>query len=83
MVFILLQCSNKFSVDKDQVLSCANSEHASELLKKYGDDTHIIQPTFIPTILINGSKDNQGGILKNFMLEVCKQIDMPLPPPCL
>lgn len=83
MVFILLQCSSKFNVDKDQILHCANSEHASELLKKYGDDTHIIEPSFIPTILINGSKDNQGGILKNFLLEVCKRIDMPLPPPCL
>lgn len=83
MLFILFQCSSKLSVDRHHILSCANSELGSQLLKKYGDDTHIINPSFIPTILINGSKDNQGGILKNFLLEVCKRIDMPLPPPCL
>lgn len=80
---LVFQCATKLNVDRDHILSCANSDHGSQLLKKYGDDTHIIDPSFIPTILINGSKGNQGSILKNFLLEVCKQIDMPLPPPCL
>lgn len=63
--------------------TCATSDHGSALLKKHGDDTHIVKPSFIPTITINGSSDNQPALLKNFLLEVCKLIDMPLPPPCL
>lgn len=70
-------------IDPEPISLCASSENGSSLLKKYGDDTHVVNPTFIPTILLNGSKDNQAAILKNFLLEVCKLIDMPLPPPCL
>lgn len=70
-------------IDPEPITFCAAHEQGSVLLKKYGDDTSIVKPTFIPTITINGSKDNQAAILKNFLLEVCKLIDMPLPPPCL
>ena len=70
-------------IDPDPISFCARHDLGSSLLKKHGDDTHIVQPTFIPTITLNGSKDNQAAILKNFLLEVCKLIDMPLPPPCL
>ncbi|VVD00452.1 gamma-interferon-inducible lysosomal thiol reductase-like [Leptidea sinapis] len=80
---ILTQCAKQLSIDTDPIYNCAGSAHGSELLKKYGDDTHLIKPTFIPTVILNGSKGNQAAILKNFLLEVCKLIDMPLPPPCL
>ena len=79
----MFQCAKQINIDPEPISECALNEHGSALLKKYGDDTNIIKPTFIPTITINGSKDNQGPILKNFLLEVCKKIDMPLPPPCL
>lgn len=78
-----LQCGKQMNVDIEPISSCAGSEHGSHLLKKYGDDTHLLKPTFIPTILLNGSRDNQAAILKNFLLEVCKLINIPLPPPCL
>lgn len=70
-------------VDPDPISNCASTDQGSALLKKHGDDTQVIKPVFIPTITLNGSKDNQAAILKNFLLEVCKLIDMPLPPPCL
>ncbi|XP_028156024.1 gamma-interferon-inducible lysosomal thiol reductase-like [Ostrinia nubilalis] len=79
----LERCAKDVKVDTDQIIGCASGEQGSALLKKHGDDTHIISPTFIPTITLNGSKGNQAAILKNFLLEVCKLIDMPLPPPCL
>lgn len=79
----LFQCAKDMKIDPEPISLCASSENGSSLLKKYGDDTHVVNPTFIPTILLNGSKDNQAAILKNFLLEVCKLIDMPLPPPCL
>ncbi|XP_013134796.1 PREDICTED: gamma-interferon-inducible lysosomal thiol reductase-like [Papilio polytes] len=79
----LERCSQQMNVDPEPINRCASSEHGAALLKKHGDDTDIIKPTFIPTITLNGSRGNQGAILKNFLLEVCKLIDMPLPPPCL
>ncbi|KAG7310722.1 hypothetical protein JYU34_003529 [Plutella xylostella] len=77
------RCGKEFKVDISRISSCAASEHGSALLKKHGDDTHIIEPGFIPTIIVNNSKDNQPALLKNFLLEVCKLINIPLPPPCL
>ncbi|CAG4978977.1 unnamed protein product [Parnassius apollo] len=79
----LERCAKQMKIDPKPIRDCATNEHGSALLKKHGDDTNIIKPTFIPTIILNGSKDNQAAILKNFLLEVCKLIDMPLPPPCL
>lgn len=70
-------------IDPDPISNCARTDLGSALLKKHGDDTHRLKPTFIPTVIINGSKENQAAILKNFLLEVCKLIDMPLPPSCL
>ncbi|XP_026731370.1 GILT-like protein 1 [Trichoplusia ni] len=79
----LARCAKEMKTSPDPIKNCANTDHGSALLKKHGDDTHILQPTFIPTITLNGSRGNQAAILKNFLLEVCKLIDMPLPPPCL
>lgn len=80
---IFLQCAKEYNIEPEPISNCATHEHGSNLLKKHGDDTHIQKPTFIPLILLNGSRDNQAAILKNLLLEVCKLIDMPLPPPCL
>ncbi|XP_068626595.1 gamma-interferon-inducible-lysosomal thiol reductase-like [Battus philenor] len=79
----LERCANQMKIDPKPITECALNEHGSALLKKHGDDTNIIKPTFIPTITLNGSRGNQPAILKNFLLEICKLIDMPLPPPCL
>ncbi|KAJ8736404.1 hypothetical protein PYW08_007060 [Mythimna loreyi] len=79
----LTRCAKELKIDPDPISYCARQEHGSILLKKHGYDTQILDPSFIPTITINGSRDNQAAILKNFLLEVCKLIDMPLPPPCL
>ncbi|XP_047545154.1 gamma-interferon-inducible-lysosomal thiol reductase-like [Vanessa atalanta] len=79
----LSRCAKVMKIDPDPITNCAVHAHGSALLKKHGDDTNILKPTFIPTITLNGSKDNQIPILKNFLLEVCKLINMPLPPPCL
>ncbi|XP_045527688.1 gamma-interferon-inducible lysosomal thiol reductase-like [Pieris brassicae] len=79
----LHKCAKQLNIEPEPIINCAGTTHGSELLKKYGDDTHILKPTFIPTVTLNGSRDNQAAILKNFLLEVCKLIAMPLPPPCL
>ncbi|XP_063358052.1 GILT-like protein 1 [Cydia amplana] len=81
----LSRCAKEMNVDPNPISTCSSSEHGSNLLKKYGDDTQIIDPYFIPTITLNGSvpKKTLPAILKNFLLEVCKRIAMPLPPPCL
>ncbi|XP_041975453.1 GILT-like protein 1 [Aricia agestis] len=79
----LYRCAKQYNLDPEPIKICATHRLGSALLKKHGDDTSIINPKFIPTITLNGSKDNQRAILKNFLLEICKMIDMPLPPPCL
>ncbi|XP_072944201.1 gamma-interferon-inducible-lysosomal thiol reductase-like isoform X2 [Epargyreus clarus] len=79
----LARCAKKMKVNPEPISNCSVNERGSALLKKHGDDTNILKPHFIPTITINGSKENQGAILKNFLLQICKMIDMPLPPPCL
>lgn len=73
------------NIDPEPINTCANGDLGSALLMKYGVDTHIVNPYFIPTVTLNGSKPKQtlAAILKNFLLEVCKRIAMPLPPPCL
>ncbi|KAI5640528.1 gamma interferon inducible lysosomal thiol reductase (GILT) domain-containing protein [Phthorimaea operculella] len=77
------RCAKKLMVDPEPIRECANSDRGSALLKKHGDDTHRLKLNFIPTITVNGAKDNQAALLKNFRLEICKLIDMPLPPACL
>ncbi|XP_073957737.1 gamma-interferon-inducible lysosomal thiol reductase-like protein [Choristoneura fumiferana] len=81
----LSRCAKSMNVDPEPISTCANNNLGSALLMKYGADTHIINPYFIPTVTLNGSKPKQTlpAILKNFLLEVCKRIAMPLPPPCL
>ncbi|XP_030031631.2 GILT-like protein 1 isoform X2 [Manduca sexta] len=79
----LARCAKEMSIEADPIGSCANGDMGSSLLKKHGDDTHLLKPSFIPTIIINESKGNQPALLKNFLLEICKLIDIPLPPPCL
>ncbi|KAJ4431697.1 hypothetical protein ANN_20299, partial [Periplaneta americana] len=52
---------------------CAGGREGDELLKHHGDLTNALQPTisFVPTILLDQSDDNQPGILKNLFKEVC------------
>lgn len=79
----LERCGKLMNIEVKPIKSCAVSDRGSLILKNHGEDTHKVNPTFIPTITLNGSHNNQGAILKNFLLEVCKIINIPLPPPCL
>lgn len=65
------------------VLNCAKGTQGSILLKKYGEFTKLVKPTFIPTVYVDGLKGDQGALLKNFMSEVCKYYpDLRKPPSC-
>ena len=44
------------------------------LLAEFGEVTNRLKPavTFIPTVVLDGSQDNQKGLLKNLLKFVCK-----------
>ncbi|KAK0073121.1 hypothetical protein PV325_010256 [Microctonus aethiopoides] len=60
------------------VNNCAISSQGDELLVKYGDKTHSLEPSvsFIPTIVINQpySKKSQQEIRNNFKLAICDNL---------
>ena len=49
------------------------------LLAKYGEATNNLKPAvnFIPTVVVDGSQDNQKGLLKNLLKFVCKAYEGP------
>lgn len=57
----------------EAISKCSKTSEGSELLKKYGEATHSLDPpvSFIPTILLNKSQGNQKDILKSLLTEVC------------
>ncbi|XP_069679958.1 gamma-interferon-inducible lysosomal thiol reductase-like isoform X2 [Periplaneta americana] len=81
------QCAQEYSVQWKAIVECAGGREGDELLKHHGDLTNSLQPTisFVPTILLDQSDDNQPGILKNLFKEVCGVLQhkrMQLVPEC-
>ncbi len=58
----------------ETIRRCTSGREGQDLLAAAGRDTHALRPkvSFIPTIVIDGSQDNQKGILKNFTRELCR-----------
>uniref|UniRef100_A0A1B6D829 Gamma-interferon-inducible lysosomal thiol reductase n=1 Tax=Clastoptera arizonana TaxID=38151 RepID=A0A1B6D829_9HEMI len=67
------KCSEKFGVNWSSIEECANGVEGNLILKHYGDRTLSLKPraSFIPTIMLNKSRDNQPAILKNLWKEIC------------
>ncbi|KAF5308633.1 hypothetical protein FQR65_LT06094 [Abscondita terminalis] len=72
-------CAPKLGKTAEDILRCSESRQGDELLVKYGDRTHSIQPivTFVPTIIYNDDFDPylQELSLKNFLKAVCAILD--------
>lgn len=66
-------CAKKMNIDYNPIFKCYNEEKGKELLAEYGKLTNVLIPriSFIPTVIINGSSENQARILKNLLQEVC------------
>ncbi|XP_068245450.1 gamma-interferon-inducible lysosomal thiol reductase-like isoform X3 [Palaemon carinicauda] len=66
------------------VENCINSDHGANILKHMGDMTHSLKPkaSFIPTITIDGSQDEQKHILQDFHKVLCQKFKGPKHPSC-
>ena len=53
---------------------CASGREGQDLLAAAGRDTQALRPkvSFIPTITLEGSQENQKDMLKNFLRELCR-----------
>ncbi|XP_014479498.1 PREDICTED: GILT-like protein C02D5.2 [Dinoponera quadriceps] len=85
-VEIMNTCAVKLntSVEAESIRRCSGTGKGKELLAKYGQMTNSLVPrvSFIPTITLDGSSDNQVRILKNLLKEVCLHFKV-MPKECL
>ncbi|XP_011170762.1 GILT-like protein C02D5.2 [Solenopsis invicta] len=72
-VGIMNMCAKRIPVDLESIKKCSNTEKGRSLLAKYGEMTNSLTPrvSFIPTITLDRSSENQVKILKNLLKEVC------------
>lgn len=77
-------CAADLGIAWDPILECSQSTQGPELLKVHGDSTNALNPalTFVPTITLDGSQDNQSSILRNLLSEVCNKFGDPKPEQC-
>ncbi|XP_064099324.1 gamma-interferon-inducible lysosomal thiol reductase-like isoform X1 [Macrobrachium nipponense] len=66
------------------VENCVNSDQGASILKHMGDMTHNLKPkvSFIPTITIDGSQDDQKHVLQDFHKVLCRRFKGPKQPSC-
>ncbi|XP_021913568.1 GILT-like protein 1 isoform X2 [Zootermopsis nevadensis] len=70
------ECAQDHDVRWKEVVGCAVGSEGEELLKQHGEATNALNPrvSFVPTVLLDQSQDNQPGILKNLFKEVCTHL---------
>ena len=77
----LFQCGTQHDVNVQEIWECVNSERGSILLKGYGDETHVLDPSFVPYLTIDGSTEYQDQGMRNLFATVCQLLD-PKPKEC-
>ncbi|CAL4072943.1 unnamed protein product [Meganyctiphanes norvegica] len=77
-------CVEKFGVAWSDVERCVKSKKGDEILRHMGELTHSLKPqvSFIPTITIDGSQDDQRLILRSFQKVLCSRYKGPKPENC-
>lgn len=78
------KCVEKYSENWENVESCVLSEKGTSIMKHMGDMTNSLNPpvSFIPTITIDGSQDDQKHILQDLHKVLCKRYRGPKQPSC-
>lgn len=75
-------CGRTENVHIYDIWQCMNGTRSSDLLKAYGDETHVVKPTYVPYVELDGSSEDQDSILGNLFATVCQKLT-PKPPVCL
>ncbi|XP_063594564.1 gamma-interferon-inducible lysosomal thiol reductase-like [Penaeus indicus] len=78
------KCVEKHGEKWGSISSCVTSDKGASILKHMGEMTHRLKPevTFIPTITIDGSQEDQKHILLDFHKVLCKRYKGPRHPSC-
>ncbi|XP_071454565.1 GILT-like protein 1 [Hetaerina americana] len=78
------KCAVDLEIDWEPIRTCSSSVEGDLLLRKYGEETHGLRPhvSFIPTVSLDDSQDNQAAILKDLFKEICKKIEVYHPSEC-
>ncbi|KAK7086988.1 hypothetical protein SK128_026650 [Halocaridina rubra] len=78
------KCVEKYEENWQSVEECVNNDKGVGIMKHMGDMTQSLNPpvTFIPTITINGSQEDQKNILKDLHRVLCKRYKGPKPKSC-
>ncbi|KAH9637995.1 hypothetical protein HF086_014856 [Spodoptera exigua] len=74
-------CGSQDNVDVQTIWRCVHSDHGSILVKRYGDETHALAPSFVPFLTIDDSIIYQDEALTNLLGTVC-QLLKPKPKEC-
>lgn len=81
-VSLPFQCGFQENVKVQEIWECVNSKHGSILLKGYGDETHALQPSYVPYLMIDGSSEYQDQGTSNLLATICQML-RPKPSTCL
>lgn len=67
------------------IQACYTSREGDLILKHNGDLTHALNPplTYVPTVTINGSRNDMNEALGNFLAVVCRNIKGEKPAECV
>eukprot|EP00096_Caligus_rogercresseyi_P001701 TRINITY_DN1283_c0_g1_i2.p1 TRINITY_DN1283_c0_g1~~TRINITY_DN1283_c0_g1_i2.p1 ORF type:complete len:226 (-),score=42.14 TRINITY_DN1283_c0_g1_i2:35-712(-) len=67
-------CARENNVNWAPIQKCSQNIEGQRLLAEAGEKTNALNPslTFVPTVELNGSQNNQNALFTNLMEEVCK-----------
>ncbi|QQP38188.1 Gamma-interferon-inducible lysosomal thiol reductase, partial [Caligus rogercresseyi] len=67
-------CARENKLNWHSVQKCSQNIEGKQLLAEAGEKTNALTPalTFVPTVELNGSRDNQNDLLTNLKEQVCK-----------
>jgi hypothetical protein len=79
------KCAGQLNIDWDPILACTEDEEGGRLLAMAGEESNSLRPkmTFVPTVIVDGSQDNQSLMLKNLDQVICKAYKGPKPDVCV
>jgi len=87
IVFPAEKCADEHKIaEKSQIIQCANSTMADDLLAEMGNKTQMLQPPLksVPTVVFNNKYDENDfkSAQTNFKGVLCKYISSPKPAEC-
>lgn len=83
-VNIMKSCAKRMNIDYWSIYDCFVGDKGKELLAGYGEATRKLVPavSFIPTVTLDGSSEDQPKILKDLLQEVCLRFKKITPEGC-